>query len=47
MSQKLKKIVDDHRDSNNTEVDMVDRGIVNIQEISGLRESCHKTFLNK
>lgn len=39
MSSKLKKVVDESRDSNNPELDLGDRGIVNIVEVPGLSKS--------
>lgn len=38
MASKLKKVVDESRDTNNPEIDLGDRGIINIQEVPGLSE---------
>ena len=35
MSSKIKKLVDEARESENPELDLVDKGIVNILEIPG------------
>lgn len=39
MAGKLKKVVDECRDSNNPELDLGDRGIVNMVEVPGLSKS--------
>lgn len=36
---KLKKIVDEVRDSKGTEIDLVDKGINNFAEVPGLRKN--------
>ena len=36
MSSKLKKVVDESRETNNPELDLGDRGIVNIVDVPGL-----------
>lgn len=45
MASKLKKVVEESRDSNNPELDLGDRGIVNIVEVPGLLDLQHLTRL--
>jgi hypothetical protein len=35
---KLKKIVDEVKQTNGTEIDLVDKGIVNLADVPGLRK---------
>ena len=39
MASKLKKLVDEVKDHERPELDLVDRGIVNILDVPGLRQS--------
>ncbi|KAK7492746.1 hypothetical protein BaRGS_00016051 [Batillaria attramentaria] len=43
MSGKLKKVIDESRETNNPELDLGDRGIVNILEVPGLMDLKHLT----
>lgn len=45
MSGKLKKVVDESRETNNPEIDLGDRGIVNIVDVPGLMDLQHLTRL--